>query len=114
MRDDLELYLRLPNYVRTWTRLGYGEDDLADGGSDRLVDAIYALGCVDQVGERLREHLAAGADHVCLRVVTNAPMLAPASSSRAREWRRLAPLVRASARGSRPESRRGRRGRARR
>jgi probable F420-dependent oxidoreductase len=92
-RADLALYLTLPNYVRTWGRLGFGEDDLADGGSDRLVDAIYALGTVEHVSARLREHLAAGADHVCLRVVTNAPM-AGANERLPREaWRELAPLV---------------------
>ena len=92
-RLDLELYLGLPNYVRTWTRLGYGGDDLAAGGSDRLVDAIYALGSVEQVGERVREHLAAGADHVCLRVVTNAPMSGAGETLPREQWRRLAALV---------------------
>jgi probable F420-dependent oxidoreductase len=97
-RADLALYLTLPNYVRTWGRLGYGEDDLAGGGSDRLVDAIYALGSVDRVGERLREHLAAGADHVCLRVVTNAPMLGADEPLPRAEWRQLAPLAAISSR----------------
>jgi probable F420-dependent oxidoreductase len=92
-RADLALYLTLPNYVRTWGRLGYGEDDLADGGSDRLVDAIYALGSVEAVGERLGEHLGAGADHVCLRVVTNAPMTGVDETLPREAWRRLAPLV---------------------
>ena len=92
-RQDLELYLGLPNYVRTWTRLGYGGDDLAHGGSDRLVDAIYALGSVERVGERVREHLAAGADHVCLRVVTNAPMTGAGEALPREQWRRLAALV---------------------
>ena len=92
-RADLALYLTLPNYVRTWGRLGYGPDDLADGGSDRLVDAIYALGSVERVGGRVDEHLAAGADHVCLRVVTNAPMLGADEPLPRAEWRQLAALV---------------------
>ena len=92
-RQDLALYLTLLNYVRTWGRLGFGEDDLANGGSDRLVDAIYALGTVDRVGERVREHLAAGADHVCLRVVTNAPMAGAGEALPRRAWRELAALV---------------------
>lgn len=92
-REDLALYLTLPNYVRTWERLGYGGDDLADGGSDRLVDALYALGSVSQVGERVGEHLAAGADHVCLRVVTNAPMLGADEPLPRAQWRQLAALV---------------------
>jgi len=70
-RRDLSLYLGLPNYVRTWRRLGFTDDDFADGGSDRLVDALYGLGSAEQVAVRVHEHLDAGAGHVCLRVVTN-------------------------------------------
>lgn len=92
-RADLALYLQLPNYTRTWTRLGYGEGDLAGGGSDRLVDAVYALGSVEQIGARLREHLDSGADHVSLRVVTNRPMLGENEPLPREEWRALAPLV---------------------
>jgi probable F420-dependent oxidoreductase len=92
-RADLELYLTLPNYVRTWGRLGYGAGDLADGGSDRLVDAIYALGSLERIGARVDEHLAAGADHVCLRVVTNAPMLGADEPLPREAWRQLAALI---------------------
>jgi probable F420-dependent oxidoreductase len=70
-RLDLALYLTLPNYARTWLRLGFTDGDLADGGSDRLVDALYGLGSAGRVAERVHEHLDAGASHVCLRVVTN-------------------------------------------
>jgi probable F420-dependent oxidoreductase len=91
-RADLALYLQLPNYVTVWQRLGYGEGDLADGGSDRLVDALYAMGGIEQIGERIRQHHAAGADHVCLRVVTNAPMSGVERIPR-EEWRRLAALT---------------------
>jgi probable F420-dependent oxidoreductase len=70
-RLDLALYLTLPNYIRTWRRLGFGDADLADGGSDRLVDALYGLGTPEQVAERVHAHLEAGASHVCVRVVTN-------------------------------------------
>jgi probable F420-dependent oxidoreductase len=92
-RADLALYLQLPNYTKTWARLGYGEDDLAGHGSDRLVDAVYALGSVEQIGARVREHLDAGADHVCLRVVTNQPMLGEDEPLPREEWRALAALV---------------------
>ena len=67
---------------------------------------------VEQLGERVREHLAAGADHVCLRVVTNAPMSGADEPLPREQWRRLAPLVGASARDSRPGSRRAPRARA--
>jgi probable F420-dependent oxidoreductase len=68
-REHLALYLGLPNYTRNLARLGFADDDLADGGSDALVDAIYALGGVDRVRERVTALLAAGADHVALTVV---------------------------------------------
>jgi probable F420-dependent oxidoreductase len=92
-RADLALYLTLPNYTRTWARLGYGDDELAHGGSDRLVEALYALGTVEQVGARVREHLDAGADHVCLRVVTNAPMTGVDEELPRAAWRELSALV---------------------
>jgi probable F420-dependent oxidoreductase len=91
-RRDLALYLELPNYVSVWQRLGYGDADLADGGSDRLVDALYAYGPIEQIAARIRQHHEAGADHVCLRVVTNAPMQGVERIPRP-EWRELAPLV---------------------
>jgi probable F420-dependent oxidoreductase len=87
-RRDLALYLGLPNYTNTWRRLGFGDDDLAEGGSDRLLDALYGLGTVEQVVGRLREHQSAGADHVCVRVIT----AHPDDSERLprAEWRTLA------------------------
>jgi len=69
-RDYLQLYLGLPNYVNNWKkRLGFTDDDVADGGSDRLVDAMVVAGGPDRIVERVREHQDAGADHVCLQVL---------------------------------------------
>ena len=62
-------YLELPNYANNWRRLGYGEEDVAGGASDRLVDAAIARGDVDGVVERVRAHLGAGADHVCVQLI---------------------------------------------
>jgi probable F420-dependent oxidoreductase len=62
-------YLTLPNYVNNLRRLGYSEDDVVDGGSDRLVDALVPWGSTARVATRLREHLDAGADHVCAQIV---------------------------------------------
>ena len=62
-------YLELPNYANNWRRLGYA-DDLAGGGSDRLIDAGFAWGDVSSIAARVRAHLDAGADHVCLQVVS--------------------------------------------
>jgi probable F420-dependent oxidoreductase len=62
-------YLALPNYVNNLRRLGFGDEDLAGSGSDRLVDAIVAWGDMQAVLDRVRQHQAAGADHVCIQVL---------------------------------------------
>ena len=66
-RDHMRGYLQLPNYVNNLKYLGFGEDDLSAGGSDRLVDAIVAWGDATAVARRVREHLDEGADHVLLQ-----------------------------------------------
>ncbi|MGH7777429.1 MAG: LLM class F420-dependent oxidoreductase [Candidatus Dormibacterales bacterium] len=58
------------NYVRNWRRLGFVEEDFAGGGSDRLIDAVVAWGDPPAIRERIQQHLAAGADHVCLQVAS--------------------------------------------
>jgi len=68
-RAYMSLYLTLPNYVNNLRRLGYSEDDVTGGGSDRLVDAIVPWGSTASVADRVREHLDAGADHVCVQIV---------------------------------------------
>lgn len=62
-------YLALPNYANNLRSLGFGDDDLAGSGSDRLVDAVVAWGDADRVARRVREHLDAGADHVCVQII---------------------------------------------
>jgi probable F420-dependent oxidoreductase len=84
-RDFLELYLKLPNYTNNFLWLGFGEDDFRNGGSDRLIDAIVAWGDLDAIRNRIREHHSAGADHVCIQVLTADPHALPL-----REWRELA------------------------
>jgi probable F420-dependent oxidoreductase len=61
-------YLALPNYVNNLRRLGWGDADLAGEGSDRLIDAVIAWGDVDAIVGRVRAHLEAGADQVCIQV----------------------------------------------
>jgi probable F420-dependent oxidoreductase len=63
-------YLGLVNYTSNLRRLGWGDDELRDGGSDALIDALVAHGTAGQVAARLTEHLDAGADHVCLQLLT--------------------------------------------
>src|SRR6478736_7120982 len=66
-RRAMAIYLTLPNYTNNLRRFGYGDDDFADGGSDRLVDAIVAWGDEHAIAGRVREHLDAGADHVAIQ-----------------------------------------------
>lgn len=68
-RQKLELYLGLPNYTNNWRRFGFTDSDLADGGSDRLVDAMVVWGDEDTIRERVEAHLAAGADQVAIQVL---------------------------------------------
>jgi len=54
-------------------RLGFAEEDLAEGGSDRLIDAVIPHGSAEEVGDAVRAHLAAGASHVCLQPLGHGP-----------------------------------------
>lgn len=81
-REHMGHYLKLENYANNLRRLGYVEEDLAGGGSDRLVDAIVAWGDVDAVRGRVRDHLAAGADHVSVQVLTGDPARVPLEALR--------------------------------
>ncbi len=89
-RKHMQMYLTLPNYVNNLRRLGWGDDDLADGGSDALVDALVAWGDVDAIAARVAAHREAGADHVCVQVVDTDVTALPREA-----WRSLAPALRA-------------------
>jgi probable F420-dependent oxidoreductase len=89
-RSFLDYYLKLPNYAVNLKRLGFTDGDLAEAGSDRLVDALVAWGGEDAIRGRLQQFFAAGADHLALQAITadgrsNAPLS---------HWRRLADLTR--------------------
>jgi probable F420-dependent oxidoreductase len=68
-RENLTRYLGWVSYRRHLLRIGFTEGDLESGGSNRLIDGIYAWGDEADVQRRVAEHFAAGADHVCLQVV---------------------------------------------
>ena len=68
-RQFLSIYLTLPNYVNAWKRLGFTDDDVAGGGSDRLVDAIVVWGDESAIRRRLELHWQAGADQVCVQAI---------------------------------------------
>ena len=62
-------YLGLENYANSLRRLGWGDSDFADDGSEKLMDAIVASGDAAAVGARVAGQHAAGADHVCVQVL---------------------------------------------
>jgi probable F420-dependent oxidoreductase len=87
-RRHTSRYLRLPNYTNNLRRLGFDDEDLAGSGSDRLVDAVVAWGDEETIVSRVRAHLDAGADHVCVQVLDPDRRGLPAT-----QWRRLAPAL---------------------
>ncbi|MDO8389781.1 MAG: LLM class F420-dependent oxidoreductase [Actinomycetota bacterium] len=89
-RAGMAVYLRAPNYTNNLKRIGFADSDLADGGSDRLVDAIVAWGDEQQIADRVAQHHAAGADHVCVQVLQDGldGLAMPET-----QWRRLAPAL---------------------
>ncbi len=68
-RRYAKLYLGLSNYTNALLRSGFTEDDIAEGGSDRLIDAVVPHGNAPAIAAAAAEHLDAGADHVCLQTV---------------------------------------------
>lgn len=84
----LEIYSGLPNYRNNWKRLGFTDEDMPRGGSDRLKDALVVGGDETAVAARVTAHLDAGADHVCLQLLGEDPTADPLP-----DLRRLAPAL---------------------
>ena len=82
--DWIRRYLAMPNYADNMLRLGFSPDDVASV-SDRLLDAIIVSGDEDAIVGRINEHLSAGADHVCVQVLT-----ADLKQYPREQWRRIA------------------------
>lgn len=64
-------YRMLPNYRNSWKRLGFTEEDI-ETASDRLIEGLFACGSTDVMAERVKAHHEAGADHVCIQIVSGA------------------------------------------
>lgn len=79
-RRSLEFYFVTPNHYKNWLRIGYTEDDLKHGGSDRLIDALVAWGTEEQIRDRIRQHFDAGATQVILNTIRPKPADAAALS----------------------------------
>jgi hypothetical protein len=84
-RQHLDTYLNSTYNVAKFRRLGYSESDIADGGSDRLVDDFVFWGDLDSIVEKLHAHVEAGADHVGVQVIGIEP-----GQSAMPYWRMLA------------------------
>jgi probable F420-dependent oxidoreductase len=65
----LAIYADLPNYRNTWLRLGYTNEQI-DARDDAFIDALVAWGTAEEIDTRLRAHIDAGADHVCIQALT--------------------------------------------
>jgi probable F420-dependent oxidoreductase len=87
-RAHMATYLTLPNYTNNLRRLGWGDEDLGGGGSDKLVDAIVAWGDEGAIVARVQAHLDGGADHVAVQVLDPDPAALPMD-----QWRTLAPAL---------------------
>jgi probable F420-dependent oxidoreductase len=94
-RAHFEIYLQLPNYTNNLKRLGFTDDDFADGGSDRLIDSVIAWGDEEAIARRVQDHFDAGADHVCIQVATG---VRGVTSLPREQWRALAPALSARSR----------------
>jgi len=82
--------------VNTLRRARFGDDDFTGGGSNRLVDALVSWGDEDTIKARLDEHRAAGANHVCIQVLSEeqpTPVMVYGQPVRLDGWRRLAPAL---------------------
>ncbi|MFE9440999.1 LLM class F420-dependent oxidoreductase [Streptomyces sp. NPDC006602] len=88
-RESLAMYLSLPNYTNNFLRHGFTEDDLTNGGSDRLIDALFAWGDDTTIRTRIEAFHEAGADHVALQVVDGEPRDALPRKA----WQRLSSLL---------------------
>ena len=76
-REVMAHYFALTNYMSNWKRLGFTDAELTPPGSDNLIDALIAYGTPDDIANRLREHLRAGANHVVIQVLGGADRLLP-------------------------------------
>ncbi|MER7479508.1 LLM class F420-dependent oxidoreductase [Streptomyces sp. NPDC126510] len=88
-REFLGIYLPLPNYTNNFLRHGFTEEDLKDGGSDRLVDALFAWGDETAIRAKIDTFFEAGADHLALQIVNDEARDALPRKA----WRELAALL---------------------
>jgi probable F420-dependent oxidoreductase len=86
-REKVGFFFGARAYKANLRRLGFSDEDFSGGGSNRLIDAVIAHGGLDDIAQRIREHFAAGADHLALHV------LHEGDSVPLQEWRELSQLL---------------------
>ena len=84
-RSSIAPTARNPAYRTNLLRFGFNDADLGSEPSDRVVDALIAWGDTSAIEARVRDHLDAGADHVCVEVLTGDDTTLPTEA-----WRELA------------------------
>lgn len=94
-RKGIAPYLKAPNYVNNVKREGFTDEDIADGGSDRLLDAIVVIGDEEMIVDRVNAHVEAGASHVCVQMLASHYKTVPTEA-----WRGLARALRAAPAGA--------------
>ena len=65
-RSYMQIYLTIDHYVQRLRAVGFNDNDFANGGSDRLVDAIVSWGDAESIRQRIDAYYQAGASHVCI------------------------------------------------
>ncbi|MYD80519.1 MAG: TIGR03620 family F420-dependent LLM class oxidoreductase [Gammaproteobacteria bacterium] len=70
-RRSAAMYMGLPNYRKSWLRMGLLEEDIEGQGSDRFIDATFAWGDLDAIKKRVQQHYDAGASHVCVQPIAS-------------------------------------------
>jgi probable F420-dependent oxidoreductase len=86
-REPLGFFTGIPGYAASLRRQGFSDATQAEL-PDEMVDALVAWGTPSQIAAKLREHHAAGADHVAINVLTGVTGPQPID-----EWRALAPVL---------------------
>lgn len=86
-RDTISFFTTIPGYVSSLKRQGFSENDLSLL-PDHMVDSLAAWGTPADIRSKLTEHLAAGADHVAVNVITGVTGPQPID-----QWRTLAPAL---------------------
>lgn len=70
VRGPLGFLLSVGGYAANMHRMGFDDDDVT-GLSDKLVDAVATIGDADAIAAGVWAHLAAGASHVALSVLSD-------------------------------------------